>query len=297
MHVLSYHKSHCFVNQILLFWADWVGAARSLTQRSSVDTMWLLVAVTAAWFYVDATQSPVPAGLATVGVARESGRAGVAAAQQSPAATAAGGGLATYSDIRNGFCTGPNGQRPQTFLCDTTGGRQGCPTTSAGCAKVCTATASCTGYMTQAMAPDPSTCNLVSAQTPSGSGTWRLGQPGAGLQITGHDTETRDHCYKRAMVPPAPSPAGTYDNVGQGYCVSATGRRPETWLCDGSGCPKFSQQAFAALCNADATSAGFMIQTMATYHQPPTCIANLQYKCQLMGKSFIENAERMENFP
>ena len=101
-----------------------------------------------------------------------------------------------YSDVGPGFCTSANGKRPQTYLCDTTGGKQGCPAaTPQSCAAVCSAMQphDCVGFMTQTMAPDPSTCNLVARVKPRGSGTWVLQQPGSGLSISAHDGETRDH--------------------------------------------------------------------------------------------------------
>ena len=115
----------------------------------------------------------------------------------------------SYTDVGPGFCTGPNNQRPQTFICDTTEQKKGCPTTQPACAALCTADAACTGYMTQTMGSDPSTCNLVTSTKPSGSGTWNIQLAGKGLVITCHDQETRDHCYKKGgshPQPPAPPP-------------------------------------------------------------------------------------------
>ena len=157
-----------------------------------------------------------------------------------------------YIDIGNGFCTGPSG-RPQTFLCDTTGGKQGCPSTKDDCAKVCTATASCAGFMTQTMSSNPDTCNVVSGHKPSGSGSWVIGQVGAGLEITGHDSETRDHCYKRSQrpspppappAPPAPSPLAPAPPSGSiggrcelrsapGPASTGVGQRSDLHLNDG----------------------------------------------------------------
>ena len=118
----------------------------------------------------------------------------------------------TFAELGNGYCTGPEG-RPQTFVCDTTGGKLGCPSDEKACEALCTATPSCTGFMTQRMPNDPNTCNIVSESQPSGSGTWRVYQAGASLAITGHDGETRDTCYKKTgtpsppPAPPAPPPA------------------------------------------------------------------------------------------
>ena len=109
----------------------------------------------------------------------------------------------SYSDLGAGFCTGPSG-RPQTYLCDTTGAKPGCPASQSACAALCTADASCTGFMTQTMETDPSTCNLVTSNKPNGAGTWNIQQAGKGLQITGHDHEARDHCWKKTTGPPAP---------------------------------------------------------------------------------------------
>ena len=114
-----------------------------------------------------------------------------------------------YTDIGVGFCTGTEG-RPQSYLCDTTGGKPGCPSAKLGCETVCSATPGCAGFMTQKMDPDPDSCQIVSPKPPGGSGTWVIYQSGAGLEITGHDGETRDHCYKRSgspgPAPPSPPP-------------------------------------------------------------------------------------------
>lgn len=102
----------------------------------------------------------------------------------------------SYSDLGPGFCAGSSG-RPQTFVCDTTGAKPGCPNSQSGCAALCTADAACTGYMTQTMGKDPSTCNFVTSAKPSGSGTWDIQQAGKGLTIAGKYQETRDHCCKK----------------------------------------------------------------------------------------------------
>lgn len=175
-----------------------------------------------------------------------------------------------YDDMGRGFCTG-KGKRPQTYLCDTTGGKQGCPSTSAGCGKVCTATPSCAGFMTQTMGTDPSTCNLVSAKVPSGSGTWVIQQAGNGFAIDGHDSETRDHCWRKSGGKAAPP---GYADLGSGYCTDNAGTRPEGYLCwptaAKSAC-SFTVPACAALCTADVKCAGFMLQNMSIYGDPPTC--------------------------
>lgn len=111
-----------------------------------------------------------------------------------------------YDDIGNGFCTGPKG-RPQSYLCDTTSSRTGCPASAAGCGALCTADSACTGFMWQTMGSDPSTCNLVTTNTPGGGGTWEKHDVDRhGTQISGHDQETRDECYRRRTSPGPPSP-------------------------------------------------------------------------------------------
>ena len=197
----------------------------------------------------------------------------LALALAAAAATPSSAPPAGYSDVGPGFCTA-NGKRLQTFMCDTTGGKPGCPpATPSGCAAVCGATKSCAGFMIQTMETDPSTCNLVSATEPSGSGTWVEGQTGNGLEITSHDGEARDHCYKRAGGPaPAPGPAGPagYTDVGSGFCTDGAGKRPQTQLCDTDAC-SFTPQSCAALCTADTHCAGFMTQNQSMYQEPLTC--------------------------
>ena len=65
--------------------------------------------------------------------------------------------------------------------------------------------------------------------------------------------------------------------MGNGYCVSKSHRRPETWLCDdssaqGKGKCDFTQQSCAAVCLKDDKCTGFMLQDMKEYgNSAPTC--------------------------
>ena len=119
----------------------------------------------------------------------------------SPSPAPAGGG---YTDIGAGFCTDGAGKRPQTFLCDSAA----CSFTAESCGALCSADAKCTGYMIQNMSiyNDPMTCNLVTTAEPSGGGHWSVQQAGNGLVIKSHDSESRDHCYKKSGSPSPPAP-------------------------------------------------------------------------------------------
>ena len=77
----------------------------------------------------------------------------------------------SYVDIGNGFCVDAGGKRPQTFLCDDSGGNAKCPSTQSDCAALCTADDACTGFMLQDMSMHPlrkhfsSSCHLFDSQT------------------------------------------------------------------------------------------------------------------------------------
>jgi hypothetical protein len=103
-----------------------------------------------------------------------------------------------FSYLGNGFCTGPVG-RPQSFRCDTSGKKPGCPTTQPPCAALCAADAVCTAFMMQTMGKDPTTCQLVTTTKPTGSATWEVENSGKGLVVTGHDGETRDTCFRKGI--------------------------------------------------------------------------------------------------
>eukprot|EP01050_Picozoa_sp_SAG11_P031637 SAG11_NODE_9918_length_870_cov_1.075227_1_plen_211_part_01 len=100
-----------------------------------------------------------------------------------------------YSDEGQGYCTS-DGKRPESFLCQ---GGGPCTFTQASCAKLCDADPGCAGFMIQDMSmyKDPPTCNLVTASKPNAPGDWANQNHGNGLAITGHDSEHRDHCWKK----------------------------------------------------------------------------------------------------
>ena len=115
-----------------------------------------------------------------------------------------------FSYLGNGFCTGPAG-RPQTFRCDTSGKKPGCPTTQPLCAALCAADAVCTAFMMQTMGKDQTTCQLVTTTKPAGSATWEVENAGKELVVTSHDEEVRDTCFRK----------GTEKIVVETYKISA----------------------------------------------------------------------------
>ena len=117
-------------------------------------------------------------------------------------------------------------------------------------------------------------CNLVTTTRPSTPGRWVEQDSGNAMDIHGVDGETRDHCYAKSGESPAPPPTPSSDkyvDIGQGYCCDKNSRRPESWICDGAGCPKATQESCRALCSADTRCTGFMLQDMSIYGKPPTC--------------------------
>jgi hypothetical protein len=173
-----------------------------------------------------------------------------------------------YTDFGVGYCTGPEG-RPQTFLCDTRGAKPGCPSAESGCAARCTADGGCTGFMTQGMGADPPSCQIVSTTKPCTPGTWVVKRAGRGLVITGHDTESTDHCYKKRGAPgpprppcppppppppppPAPSPPAPHGECPDGTLCSSAGtccKLPEPF---GYGCTSDSRNSVCCTTPGDS---------------------------------------------
>ena len=122
----------------------------------------------------------------------------------SPPAPASG-----YTDLGEGYCVDSSNTRPESYLCDSSGGDTQCSFTRITCQALCSADPTCTGYMMQDMSQygKKPTCNLVTTNKPASPGQlWVDQHPGAGLAITGHDGETRDHCYKKTGTPGPPGP-------------------------------------------------------------------------------------------
>eukprot|EP01043_Picozoa_sp_COSAG02_P030304 COSAG02_NODE_1928_length_10338_cov_85.895888_2_plen_789_part_00 len=183
-----------------------------------------------------------------------------------------------YHDFGPGFCRNTQGQRPESYLCDSSAHGSGCPSfTVTSCAALCSADDKCVGFMIQDMSQyqAPPTCNLVTTTKPSTAGHWVVQDSGNALNIRGVDGETRDHCYAKNSGPPGPpappTPSDKYSDIGQGYCCDTDGHRPESWLCDGDGCPKATEETCRKLCSSDTTCTGFMVQDMSIYGKPPTC--------------------------
>jgi hypothetical protein len=146
-----------------------------------------------------------------------------AAVAAAPSSAQRGGGLDGYTDMGAGYCTtgassgsaianntSDGGQRVQSWLCDGSGTHPDpCSFTLESCAALCTPDRQCTGFMLQDMSiyNEPFTCNLVTSTMPtSGGGHWIVQHSGSGRSISGHDSETRDHCYKKSARPPPPPP-------------------------------------------------------------------------------------------
>jgi hypothetical protein len=134
-----------------------------------------------------------------------------------------------YSDEGQGYCTS-GGKRPESFLCQ---GGGPCTFTQASCAKLCDADAGCTGFMIQDMSiyKDPPTCNLVTASKPSAPGNWANQNHGNGLAISGHDSEHRDHCWKKEQQQTQSSSGSSATAAAPNATTTVTLR----WTVDGVG--------------------------------------------------------------
>lgn len=143
-----------------------------------------------------------------------------------------------FDDIGVGYCVDKDHRRPASWLCDS-GTAGECSFSLASCQKLCQADAQCTGMMIQSMAiyGRPDTCNLVTPNKPSTpQGGWSLQNAGNGFAISAHDSETRDHCWRKSKAPPPtpgppaptpPVPAGTAITLGE--CGSSAKPPPTQW--------------------------------------------------------------------
>ena len=142
-----------------------------------------------------------------------------------------------FDDIGVGYCVSKDHKRPASWLCDS--GKAGdCSFSLASCSKLCDADAQCTGFMIQSMAiyGRPETCSLVTPNQPSTRG-WSAQNTGNGFTISGHDSETRDHCYRKSRAPPpppTPGPPAPTPSVPAGTPIHLGG-------CDGSATPRPTQ--------------------------------------------------------
>ena len=166
-----------------------------------------------------------------------------------------GGDSFTY--IGNGYCVGSvqsGGARPPSYMCegassDCDGNGCSCMVENGGseCATVCAADDTCVGFMVQ----DNSmygkgvgeVCQIVTGQAPGKDPSgffskWKDAKwtrmDGGALNIGGHDTETRDRCYKRtpacALGLPQCSTTPPYATPPATCCLGATASSKTAWV-------------------------------------------------------------------
>lgn len=128
--------------------------------------------------------------------------------------------------------------------------------------------------------------NTITQQTPLSGGEFPLYRIVAGSSPT---------------PPPSPGPPSpgshSYEDVGIGFCLDASGKRPQTILCEDSSvryvsecqCPSNSL-ACVALCDGDSACTGYVLQDMSMYGKPKTCQLVTSHKPTVQAHWAVQDA-------